>query len=430
MTIVYEDQDGQASDIPVRRIKFTINGKKMIAEVEPRLLLAHLIRRGLALTGTHMGCDTTNCGACTVLVDGRSARSCAGKACMRRSSPAGVTSAGTAPVKRVTLITRDMPLLEGVNWMRASRPVSNRSSEFTPRMSAPRRGLCKPTPAGPRKSARKAGGKEAEEAPPDVPEGAFLAELAEWADRVTVGWQLTGEFCMSESSLGRKAPNGLSAAELERRKIRDERGSGQALVGRLLKGCLDRGVVPEVVTLGVHPKGQLRRSGQWQLTSRHGRTRLGGAWTVIELWTLSAEDLLAFNDVGVIPWVPLAQSTLAPEELLRRCRERIEQQAKPEEQANLLAVTQVMTSVRYNERNLLSILGGRTMIVETPLIQELLRDELQSAVLELLRAKYADVPEEVVARVRAIQDVQQLRQLNTQAGMCPDLDAFRTQLPA
>lgn len=69
--------------------------------------------------------------------------------------------------------------------------------------------------------------------------------LGAWQHRVTVGWQLTGEFCMSESSLGRKAPSGLPPSELARRKIRDERGAGQALVGRLLKGCLDRGVVPQ-----------------------------------------------------------------------------------------------------------------------------------------------------------------------------------------
>ena len=76
MTIVYDDHDGTATDVPVRRIRFTINGAKKVAEVEPRLLLAHLIRRGLGLTGTHMGCDTTNCGACTVLVDGRAVKSC------------------------------------------------------------------------------------------------------------------------------------------------------------------------------------------------------------------------------------------------------------------------------------------------------------------------------------------------------------------
>jgi aerobic carbon-monoxide dehydrogenase small subunit len=75
MTVVYEDLGdeagaGGAGAVPVRRIAFTVNGQKKIAEVEPRLLLSHLIRRGLGLTGTHMGCDTTNCGACTVLVKG------------------------------------------------------------------------------------------------------------------------------------------------------------------------------------------------------------------------------------------------------------------------------------------------------------------------------------------------------------------------
>jgi carbon-monoxide dehydrogenase small subunit len=48
----------------------------MEADVEPRLLLVHLIRDTFLLTGTHIGCDTSNCGACTVLVDGESAKSC------------------------------------------------------------------------------------------------------------------------------------------------------------------------------------------------------------------------------------------------------------------------------------------------------------------------------------------------------------------
>jgi 3-oxosteroid 1-dehydrogenase len=71
-----------------------------------------------------------------------------------------------------------------------------------------------------------------------------FADLGEWADRVTKGPQLSGALTIQETPLGRGAPNGIPAAELEKRKVRDERGTGQALAGRLLKGCLDRGIVP------------------------------------------------------------------------------------------------------------------------------------------------------------------------------------------
>ena len=57
-------------------ISLDVNGETREADVEPRLLLVHLLREQLRLTGTHIGCDTSHCGACTVVIDGRSAKSC------------------------------------------------------------------------------------------------------------------------------------------------------------------------------------------------------------------------------------------------------------------------------------------------------------------------------------------------------------------
>jgi carbon-monoxide dehydrogenase small subunit len=58
------------------QVTLTVNGKVRKATVEPRVLLVHFLREHLRLTGTHIGCDTSQCGACTVLIDGRSAKSC------------------------------------------------------------------------------------------------------------------------------------------------------------------------------------------------------------------------------------------------------------------------------------------------------------------------------------------------------------------
>ncbi len=57
-------------------VAVTVNGRRHEAEVEPRRLLVHLLREDFGLTGTHVGCDSSTCGACTILVDGRSAKSC------------------------------------------------------------------------------------------------------------------------------------------------------------------------------------------------------------------------------------------------------------------------------------------------------------------------------------------------------------------
>ena len=77
MTALFKElPEPQTADVPTRRVTITVNEHRRTLEIEPRLLLAHLLRQGLGLTGTHTGCDTSNCGACTVLLDGEPIKSC------------------------------------------------------------------------------------------------------------------------------------------------------------------------------------------------------------------------------------------------------------------------------------------------------------------------------------------------------------------
>lgn len=64
------------TEAAVQQVELVVNGQRRSAEVEPRMLLVHFLRGELGLTGTHIGCDTTSCGACTVLLDGVPIKSC------------------------------------------------------------------------------------------------------------------------------------------------------------------------------------------------------------------------------------------------------------------------------------------------------------------------------------------------------------------
>ena len=79
-----------------KTINVTVNGTIHSLEVEPRLLLVHMIREVLSLTGTHIGCDTSSCGACTILLDGKSVKSCTVLA-VQTDGQAVATIEGLAP---------------------------------------------------------------------------------------------------------------------------------------------------------------------------------------------------------------------------------------------------------------------------------------------------------------------------------------------
>jgi hypothetical protein len=187
-------------------------------------------------------------------------------------------------------------------------------------------------------------------------------------------------------------------------------------------------VLPELLTLVLHPRGQFRVSGKQELQSRLQWSKLTWEWKVVELWTLPAEELLTAGDVGLIPWVPLTHFQGPPEALLEQCRQRIEQQAHPQDQANLLAVSQVLARLRFKDPELLSLLGGIRVMIESPLIKEIEAERDRNAILRILTKRFGVVPPDVTTHPRRITKERKLEELMDHAVDCPDLEAFRIRL--
>jgi hypothetical protein len=199
---------------------------------------------------------------------------------------------------------------------------------------------------------------------------------------------------------------------------------------------LDRRVVPEVLVLVLHPRGNQQVANAADLRSAWGWTRWQAAWKVVELWTVPAEDLLAAGDVGLVPWVPLAQFDGPPEPILRQCRARIDRDAAPEERENLLAVAQVLAGLRYNDPRLFELLGGREAMIESPVLQELKAEWTREAareahrrdIIDFLVARFGTEAEELATDLRAIEEEARLKELVKLAAACPDLEVFRREL--
>ena len=198
---------------------------------------------------------------------------------------------------------------------------------------------------------------------------------------------------------------------------------------------LDRGRLPEVICIVLSKQG--RRSVPRTLTvespDRHTRMRM--SWTVIELWKIPAESLLATGDIGLVPWIPLCDAGDSPRPVLERCRELIDQRAPADERENLLVVTSILAGLRYTKVELFPLFGDPKMIVESPLLKEILEDVRQEgrqegrqdSILDLLEARFGQVPVEVARRVRDIHDSARLQQLLKTAKDCPDLVTFQAE---
>jgi len=205
------------------------------------------------------------------------------------------------------------------------------------------------------------------------------------------------------------------------------RAAEQALRDLLLV-YLVRNEVPNVLVLVLRPKGQLRVPDHARRPSLDGVTELGGRWRVVELWTVPAEPVLATSDPGMMPWVPLMHAAEPPEVVLRRCREVIDQRAPADEHDPLITVTQVFTRLRYKDPNLLSILGGKTVMIESLLIREIVGDRFHKVILKLLATRFGPVSPDLEAEVRSILDESVLDAVIELAAFSPDLKHFQAEM--
>jgi hypothetical protein len=150
----------------------------------------------------------------------------------------------------------------------------------------------------------------------------------------------------------------------------------------------------------------------------------------VELWTVPAEPVLATSDPGMIPWAPLLHAAEPPKVVLRRCREVIDRHAPAEEQEQLITVTQVFTRLRYKDPNLLSILGRKTAMIESPLIREIVAEVRQKDILRALRTRFGPVSPELEGEVRSILDETVLDAAINLAVSSPHLEHFAAELRA
>jgi hypothetical protein len=219
-----------------------------------------------------------------------------------------------------------------------------------------------------------------------------------------------------------------------------------------------RRLMPETVLLVLRPKGQVQAPSECEVASASGQTRMAGRWPVVELWKLPAEAMLALRDPGLIPWITLMESALPPAQLLKECREVIDERATPAELANVLAVSQILASLRYNEQWLFNFFGGKEAMIDSPYLNRFVEEQVNLRldkkvaelvdtkvaqivdtkvakqrhvdILRMLKFRFGPAPADMVAAFEKVTAESELDRLADWAETCLDLESFQKQLPA
>ena len=192
-----------------------------------------------------------------------------------------------------------------------------------------------------------------------------------------------------------------------------------------------RGVLADAMVLCLCPRGSYRVPETLEETSALGWSGETLRWKVVELWTLSAEDLLTAPDIGVVTLASLAKYDGPPEVLLQRCRDRIEREGG-EKRANLLAVSQVFAKLHFDRPEWIDILGGSNVMIESPWLQELADKSMRAgqvrSLLNVLEGRFGVVPPTITAGLEQIKEENQLDRLARQAGVSVSLQSFEDSL--
>ncbi len=205
-----------------------------------------------------------------------------------------------------------------------------------------------------------------------------------------------------------------------------------ALFDDVLMTYLNRGRVPEVVTLTLCQRGSVVVSPTFAATSPLGGTGLTANWRVVNLWELAATNFLPLTDPGLAPWVPLTRIDGPPEVILQQCRDVIDEKTVGNTRVNLLAVTQILGGLALDPDLLKRIFKRDGNMIESPILTELFMEkELETRradLMEFLEEHFGTVPADVFASIRLVADQARLKRLLRFAYSAPTLDEFRAEL--